>query len=92
MADPGRVPMKGKPDFTNFSDESLETGMETVQSLIHAYGAFSEEREILFRIWKAILDHQIDRDAFGCKTTKKIADSKPYRLSPAGRKTKLFIG
>ena len=91
MADPRRVPIKGKPDFTNFSDERLETCMETVQGLIHAYGAFGAERELLSGIWKAMLDHRMDRGVYEGKSTGAEARTIPPKVSPAGRKARLFI-
>ena len=76
MLNPRKVPLKGKPDLTNFSDERLEESLEIVQRLIHAYEAFSDEREMLFRIWKAISDHQIDREAFGNPGKKQQAPTR----------------
>ena len=95
MLNPRRVPLKGKPDLTIFSDERLEESLETVQRLIHAYEAFSDEREMLFRIWKAISDHQIDREAFGGQRIKSEKDAetktRPLKVSMTKPKTRLFI-
>ena len=94
MLNPKKVPLKGKPDFTKFSDERLEAYLDLVQGLIHAYAAFSEEREVLFRIWKALSDHQIDRVAFGGRDKNIKVDigvkAKPFKMFMAKPK-KIFI-
>ena len=95
VLNPKIVPLKGKPDFTRFSDERLEACLEHVQGLIHAYEAFSEEREVLYKIWKALSDHQIDRESFGgygkeIKTDVGV-NVKPFRVSMMKPKTRLFI-
>ena len=87
MLNPKKVPFKGGPDFTKLADERLEAYLDLVQGLIHAYTAFSEEREVLFRIWKALSDHQMDRMAFG----KKGGGSVKVHLDLKTKPFKAFV-
>ena len=89
-----KVPLKGGQDFTRFSDERLEAYLDLVQGLIYAYTAFSDEREVLFRIWKALSDHQIDRDIKAVSdnpiTSSVGVKSKPLKAFVT-KPRKLFI-
>lgn len=50
-----RVPLKGEPDFSTFSDERLRYYIDLVQSLMFSYQYCDEEKTcVLFEIWKQL--------------------------------------
>ena len=59
-----RVPLKGKPDFTTFSDYRLQQYIDLTQSLLFSYLSNKEDKAIhaaLENAYKALSDEQTDR-------------------------------
>lgn len=81
---PRRTPIKGEPDFTNVSTESLQQYKDCVQQLIHAYKGVSNDVVVqMQKVWKDLSDVVIERVAD--EAIKSIdSESKPVsrRIKP----------
>lgn len=59
---PKRTPIKGEPDFTSLSDETLKRFLELAQQMIFAYQQCDEEKtRVMKEVWKQISDEYSDR-------------------------------
>lgn len=57
-----KTPIKGKPDFTNISDEKLKGYIDLAQQMIFAYKYCDEEKvRVLTEVWKQMSNEYTER-------------------------------
>lgn len=92
---PKKYAMRGKPDFTNVSDEKLKLFMDLTQQMIFAYNHYDDEKaEVLSSIWKDLNIEDSERvSKSACEALEKdevpatmLKKVPKVRKSPAKRR------
>ena len=74
-----KVPLKGKPNFTNFSDEKVKQYLKMIQDFLFAYERdHLQEYDTLKKIWHDLNGEDVDReDIEVASTPPKLRLPKP---------------
>lgn len=83
---PGKVPMKGCPDFSMLSDEKVREYRDFINSMLCCYSEFPEKCAVLREIWNDLKDESADRIA---DMPEKEPEKKLEKKLSAVRKTLL---
>lgn len=86
---PKKIPLKGKPDFTNVSDARLNDYIDFVQQMIFTYKGVDEAKVSVLRdIWKEMtVEHseRVKEDAFAELDKQEAVKNAPltvHRIKP----------
>jgi hypothetical protein len=69
----GRIPLKGKPDFSTWTDEEVRQNVDLIQKLLFSYAQFGDVHSALQRAWKDLSNESTDRL---CSSAEKSLDSQ----------------